>query len=420
MSDKVRDHCHLTGVYRGPAHKTCNINVTQKQSNFIPFVFHNFSNYDCHVFFKELVNKKKDKIDFEIIPKTNEEYISVTYGCIRFIDSYRFLSSGLDSLVKTLVDNSHKTLEDFEEEIVDNDEILNIVNEIKMLFTENKYRNDSIKDLKKDDPDKINELEEALLDYMGKNDLKILKTGFPDKWKYLKKKLAYPYEFFNCIEDYQKAVDNLKKEDFFTKFKKKCPDDEEVQRTMDSIEIFDIKNGEELTETYLKCDVLLLACVFEKFIKVSANEFDINHLYCVSLPGYTWQCGLKYRGKNLQTLQDKDMILLLENNIRGGISSVMGDRYIKSNENKKRIYIDANNLYGHSMSEPLPFDEIKFDNNIELEDILNTPDDSDIGYFIEADLTYPNNIRQKTKHFPFAPMNEKINPDNFNDYMKEI
>ena len=45
------------------------------------------------------------------MPKTNEEYISVTYGCIRFIDSYRFLSSGLDSLVKTLVDNSHKTLE---------------------------------------------------------------------------------------------------------------------------------------------------------------------------------------------------------------------------------------------------------------------------------------------------------------------
>ena len=108
-SDKVRDHCHLASKYRGPAHSKCNINVTQKQSNFIPFIFHNFSNYDCHMFFKKLVDKKKDKVDFEIIPKTNEEYISVTYGCIRFIDSYRFLSSGLDSLVKTLVDNSHKT-----------------------------------------------------------------------------------------------------------------------------------------------------------------------------------------------------------------------------------------------------------------------------------------------------------------------
>ena len=50
-SDKVRDHCHLTGKYRGPAHSKCNIYVNQDQSNFIPFIFHNFSNYDCHMSF---------------------------------------------------------------------------------------------------------------------------------------------------------------------------------------------------------------------------------------------------------------------------------------------------------------------------------------------------------------------------------
>ena len=59
--DKFRDHCHLTGFYRGPAHNTCIINVTQKQSNFIPFVFHIFSNYDCHMFFKILVDKRMIK-----------------------------------------------------------------------------------------------------------------------------------------------------------------------------------------------------------------------------------------------------------------------------------------------------------------------------------------------------------------------
>ena len=48
-----RDHCHLTGKYRVPAHSECNINVTQDQSNFIPFIFHNFSNYDCHMVFKK-------------------------------------------------------------------------------------------------------------------------------------------------------------------------------------------------------------------------------------------------------------------------------------------------------------------------------------------------------------------------------
>ena len=301
-SDKVRDHCHLTGKYRGPAHSKCNINVTQKQSNFIPFIFHNFSNYDCHMFFKKLVDKKNDKVKFEIIPKTSEEYISVTYGCIRFIDSYRFLSSGLDSLVKSLVDNSNKKLKDLKEEIIDNDEILNIVNKI---VEDDK----TIQDLKQDFSNEIKILE-ALLNYMRENDLKILKTGFPDKWKYLTKKLAYPYEYFNSIGDYQKPVDNLEKEHFFSKLKNKCPDDEEIERTKEIIKKFNIKNGEELTEIYLKSDVLLLACVFEKFIKVSVNEFGINPLYCVSLPGYTWQCGLKYTGINLQTIQDKDMIVI--------------------------------------------------------------------------------------------------------------
>ena len=170
----------------------------------------------------------------------------------------------------------------------------------------------------------------------------------------------------------------------------------------------------------MKSDVLLLACLFEKFTKVSVNEFGINPLYCVSLPGYTWQCGLKNTGINLQTLQDKDMILLIENNIRGGISSVMGNRYVKSDENKKILYADANNLYGHSMSQTLHYDEKVFIKNVELEVILNTPDDSDVGYFIEVNLTYPNKIKEKTKNFPFAPVNKKNNPDKFSDYMKTI
>ena len=239
VSNKVRDHCHLTGNYRGPAHSICDINVTQDPSNFIPFIFHNFSNNDCHMFFKKLVDKKNDKVKFDIIPKTNEEYISISYGCIRFIDSYPFQSSSLDSLVKTLVDISDKRLKDLKKEIVDKDEILDIVSKIEQNYTEeilNLEEDDrTIKNLKKYYPDKTKNLEEALLNYMGENDLKKLKTGFPDKWKYLTKKLAYPYECFNCIEDYQKPVDNLKKEDFFSKLKNGYPDDREIERTREII-----------------------------------------------------------------------------------------------------------------------------------------------------------------------------------------
>ena len=85
--------------------------------------------------------------------------------------------------MKTLVDNSHKTLKDCEEEFVDNDKILKTVIEIKVLIKEDKYKNYSIKNLNKGYPDNIIELEEALLNYMGENDLILLKTEFPEKWK---------------------------------------------------------------------------------------------------------------------------------------------------------------------------------------------------------------------------------------------
>ena len=361
-SNKVRDQCHLTGNYRCPAHLKCNINVTQDQSNFIPFVLHNFSNFDCHLFFKKIVDEKYDEVKFKIIPKTNEEYIAVKYGCIRFIDSYRFFSESLDKLVKNLDDD----------------------------------------------------------------DFKNLKKEFPDKWLYLNKKLAYPYQYFNSINDYKKPVNDLKKEDFFGKLKNDYPDDEEIERTKEIIKLFNIKDGGELTKLYCKTDVILLADVFEKFVKVSTEEYKINPLYCVSLPGYTYQCALKYTNIKLQTLQDKDLILLIENNIRGGISSIMGDRYVKSDENKKILYIDATNLYGHSMSQFLPYDEIEMWHGHPdkywnwLEEILNTPDDSEIGYFLEVDLKYPEIIKEKTKYFSFCPENKQIDLKKYNEYMKSI
>ena len=88
---------------------------------------------------------------------------------------------------------------------------------------------------------------------------------------------------------------------------------------------------------------------------------------------------MKYTDNNLQTLQDKDLILKIEINIRGGISSVTIDRYVKSDNSNKKIYMDATNLYGHSMSQMLPYDEIEMWHGHpdlymnKLEEILNNP-----------------------------------------------
>ena len=144
------------------------------------------------MFFTRLVDLKKDEVKFKIIPKTNEEYISVKYGCIRFIDSYRFLSESLDKLVKNL----------------------------------------------------------------DEDDFKILMKEVPDKWQYLNKKLAYSYEYFNSIDDYKKPVDKLEKEDFFSKLKNDYPDDDEIERTKEVIKLFNIKDGEELPKLYCKSDVI--------------------------------------------------------------------------------------------------------------------------------------------------------------------
>ena len=80
----------------------------------------------------------------------------------------------------------------------------------------------------------------------------------------------------------------------------------------------------------------------------------------------------------------------------------MSDRYVKSDENKKILYVDANNLFGHSMSQTLPFEEIKFEKINCVKVILNTPDDNEIGYFLEVDLRFTDNIKEKTKKFLFC------------------
>ena len=120
--------------------------------------------------------------------------------------------------MRTLVDNSHKTLENLKKEIVDIDEISDIIKEIG-------EEDWTIEDSRNDYPNEIEKLEEASFNYIGQNDLKLLRKEFPDKWKLITEKLAYPYEYFNSIDDYQKPVNNLKKDDFYSKLKNDYPDD---------------------------------------------------------------------------------------------------------------------------------------------------------------------------------------------------
>ena len=103
--------------------------------------------------------------------------------------------------------------------------MLNIVIEIKVIIKEDRCNN-SVKDIKKDYPDNIEKLEEALPNFIGENDLRVLRSEVLDnEWKYLTKKPAYAYEYFDSLDDYQKPVDNLKKKDLFSNLKNEYPVD---------------------------------------------------------------------------------------------------------------------------------------------------------------------------------------------------
>ena len=118
--DKVRDHCHISGKYRGAAHWRCNINL--KISKNVPVIFHNLKGYDIHLIFKEL---SKFNVKISAIPNGLEKYMAFTINKnLVFIDSMQFMNSSLDKLVKNLNDKDFKYLG---EEI--NDEQLKVVKE---------------------------------------------------------------------------------------------------------------------------------------------------------------------------------------------------------------------------------------------------------------------------------------------------
>ena len=105
--DKVRDHCHITGKYRGPAHKESNsiLRIPRK----IPIIFLNLEGYDGHLIFRELNNF--EDIDVQVIPKTDKRYMSIIVNRnIISLDSLQFLRASLDNLAGNLEDEDFKHL----------------------------------------------------------------------------------------------------------------------------------------------------------------------------------------------------------------------------------------------------------------------------------------------------------------------
>ena len=187
-------------------------------------------------------------------------------------------------------------------------------------------------------------------------DFKYLSKEFSGaKLELVKKKEIYPYEYFNSFKKFREnKLPDIDKS--FSLLKDCGISEKEYQRACDVRKVFEIRNLGEYHDLYLKTDVLLLCNVFEKFISVCLKDYPCH---CFSSPGLSWDAVLKMTGIQLEKINNIDVHLFLEKGMGGGVSYI-SKRYSKSDENTEFMYWDANNLYGWTMIQDLPYNGFKF------------------------------------------------------------
>ncbi len=354
---KCRDHCHITGKYRGAACDKCNLRM--RVPMFVPVLFHNLEGYDAHLFVKSL---GLEEGEIKCIPKTDEKYISFSkkipmetiekekteYLEMRFLDSFKFTLKSLDSLVRTLGDDQFETLTS--QMLVDSESL-----------------------------------------------------------KLLKRKGVFPYEY---MTDFSKlsATSLPPKKAFYSQLTETGISDSDYKHAQNVWKTFGCKTMRDYHDLYLKTDVLLLADVMTEFRKTCKKAYGLNAPYYYTSPGLAWHAMLKHTEVELDLISDPDMYLMIENGIRGGVSSIMkryseaNHKYLKDHDpkkpNKHILYLDANNLYGWAMSKPLPYKNFRCMRDDELKNWRSMP------CILEVDLEYPEELHDLHNEYPLAP--EKI------------
>ena len=174
----------------------------------------------------------------------------------------------------------------------------------------------------------------------------------------------------------------------------------------------------------MQSDTLLLAGVFENFRDMCLKEYELDPAHFLSLPGLAWQACLKKTNVELERLTDYNMLLMVEEGIRGGICHSIhryakaNNKYMKNYNNKEESsyiqYLDANNLYGWAMSKKLPVNRFKWIETagpvINKDFIIkNYDENNDKGYIFEVDVKYPKRLHELHSDLPFLPERMEIN-----------
>jgi len=223
------------------------------------------------------------------------------------------------------------------------------------------------------------------------------------------------------------------KEKFYSALSESNITDEEYERALQAWDVFRCKNLQDYHNAYLQSDVLLLADVFEHFRSVCMKNYALDPAHFYTTPGLAFQACLKMTGAKLELFTEPEKHLFIENSIRGGVSMI-SNRYARANNKYTEdgvdttvptsfiAYLDANNLYGHAMSQPLPTGNFRFLSEHEIEnlDLLNVADDNPTGYIVQVDLAYPPELHELHNDYPLAPESVLITRDMLSPYAKSF
>ena len=184
---------------------------------------------------------------------------------------------------------------------------------------------------------------------------------------------------------------------------------------------FEITNSGEYRDLYVQSSTLLLADVFENFQNMCLEIYELDPAKCYSAPGFAWQVALKKTKVKLDLLTDIEMLLMVENGIRGGICHSIyqyvkvNNKHIKDYDKNKESshlqYWDVNNLYGWAMSQKLPVNKFEWINDTSQfngDFIEHYNQESDEGYFLKVDGQYPVKLHKLHNDLPERMKIEKV------------
>ena len=234
------------------------------------------------------------------------------------------------------------------------------------------------------------------------------------------RKSVYPYEYMDTWERFSQIL-LLSKEDFYSNLNMENINDIDCRHANNVFKVFKLENLGDYHDLYVQSDTLLLADVYSNFRNMCIKVYELDPAHFLSLPGLAWQACVKKTNIELELLTDYDMLLMVEEGIRGGICHSIhryakaNNKYMKNyniNEESSYIqYLDANNLYGWAMSKKLPVNGFKWldSNKINEEFIKNYNENDKKGYILEVDVKYPKKLHDLHSDLPLLPERMEIN-----------